>query len=286
MSFNKNKAFDIYKVKFSDIETEQSVEIQKIMEDFSQRNAGHSGMHLKAHSDVYKKHLKVKAEYLINAFLESFPEDERLDAKTENELNRELSEFIDSQYRFTNNSLTQLMHATGMYRAGISTIQSSNLRSHFNEIKNIKLKQMKHLIEKHNRNALQNKKRESFWSTKNGMITAIGTIIIALTGVVVLLINLGIFTKVNSNIEIPSIDKFEIIPPQIKIGSSADLIWQVSHSDSIIINNKIGMVPFVGSKKIFPLRTTSYRLSAFLYNKELSINQKIIVVDSLNHILK
>jgi hypothetical protein len=116
------------------------------------------------------------------------------------------------------------------------------------------------------------------------VITAISTFVIALTGITALII--GISPKSNGNMGIPIINKFELIPAQIKLGDSAKIIWDISNSDSAIIDNKIGLVPFYGSKKIYPLGTSTYRLSAFLNNKELSITNKIIVVDSLNNIVK
>ena len=282
MSLNKSKAYNIYRVKFSKEEQNQVTEIQRIKQDFANRGASRSGVFIKVHREIFEKHYEVKIDCFINAILESFPEDEIIDERAENEVCQELSTFSDTQYQSYNSSLSQLITATGLYRAGISGATLSN--SHFNEIKSLKLGHIKHLIEKHNRSATQNKKRNSFWNTRNGVITAISTFVIALTGITALII--GISPKSNGNMGIPIINKFELIPAQIKLGDSAKIIWDISNSDSAIIDNKIGLVPFYGSKKIYPLGTSTYRLSAFLSNKELSITNKIIVVDSLNNIVK
>jgi hypothetical protein len=286
MSFDKNKANDIFSVTFSDEESNQIREIKETAEDFARRNATHSGMYLKAHIDLYKKHLKVRANYFIKALLELFQEDELIDEKDENELIKELSVHLHSQYNFKSSSLRSVTASTGLNKSGILSTQLSILSSGFNEIKSIKIKYLKQLIEKHNYNVTQIKKSNSFWDTKNGMLTAIGTIILAITSIIVLLNNFGIINNNSSVPIIPEIKKYEIHPSQLEIGNSAELTWNVANSDSVIIDNNIGMVTFIGSKKILPLKTTTYILSAYLNNKTLSISKTIIVIDSLNNIIK
>ena len=285
MSFNKNKAYDIFRVAFSEEESNQIKEVKDTSEDFARRNATRSGIFIKAHIDLYKKHLNVRADYFIKALLELYKEDELIDKKDEDQLVKELSAHIDSQYNFKSNNLKSLTASIGLNQAGILSVQLSSLSSNFNEIKSIKTKHLRQLIEKHNYNVSQIKITKGFWNTKNGMLTAIGTLLIAATSIIVLLINFGIFSRNNEILTIPKIEKFEIQPLQVKLGHSIKLTWNVYNADSVNMNKDIGSLPFSGSKIVSPIKSTTYMISAYLNNTTLSISKRIIVVDSLNNII-
>lgn len=281
MSFNKHKAYDNFRVAFSEEETNQSEEIRETAEDYAKRNATNSGMYFKAHIDLYKKHLKIRVDYFINALLQLFRGDELIKEDIERELYNELSEHIEGYYKFKCDSLKSVMASVGFNNSSILSAQLSALKSDFNETKSIKTKYFKQLIEKHNNLALEIKKSNSFWNTRSGMVAAIATVVIMLFTV---LNSFGVFQKeVTENI--PVIHSFELSLEEISKGQSINLLWNVERADSVTLNYNIGKVSFSGSKIIYPQISTIFTISAFLDNKVLSITRKVIVKDSLGNAL-
>lgn len=61
---------------------------------------------------------------------------------------------------------------------------------------------------------------------------------------------------------LPSIVTFEVNPPVITAGESATLIWNVSGTNSVTIDQGLGVVPAAGSQIVFPTVTTVYTLTA------------------------
>lgn len=53
-----------------------------------------------------------------------------------------------------------------------------------------------------------------------------------------------------------------IVPPLIREGESAMLIWEALNTDRVIITPQIGSVPISGRVRLFPDETTSYEVSA------------------------
>ena len=281
MSFNKNKAYEIFQVDFSEEENSQVNELKETAKDFARRNATNSGMYFKAHTDLYKKHLKIRVDYFINALLKLFRDDEIIKEKVENELIKELSAHIDIFYKYKSDSLKSVMASIGFNKTGILSAQLSALQSGFNEIKSIKTKYLKQLIENHNNIAQEKKKSKSFWNTKSGMIVAICTVVIMLFTI---LNSFGVFQKGTSE-NIPIIHSFDVSLQEISKGQSVNILWDVENADSVLLNNNFGKVSLSGSKIIYPSNSTVITLSAFLDNKILSITKKVIVKDSLGNAL-
>lgn len=281
MSFNKHKAYDIFRVDFSEEEINQVKEVRKIAEDFANKNATNSGMYFKAHTDLYKKHLKVRVDYFINALIKLFRDDETIKEDVENELAKELSAHIDSFYKYKGESLKSVMASVGFNNTSILSAQLSALQSNFNEIKSIKTKYLKQIIENHNNVAQEKKKNKSFWNTKSGMVVAIATVVIMLFTI---LNSFGVFQKGTSE-NIPIINSFDVSLQEISKGQSVNLLWNIENADSVLLNYNIGKVSLSGSKLIYPTNSTIITLSAFLENKVLSITKKVIVKDSLGNAL-
>jgi hypothetical protein len=61
---------------------------------------------------------------------------------------------------------------------------------------------------------------------------------------------------------VPSIITFEANPAVITAGESATLIWNVSGTNSVTIDQGLGVVPVAGSQIVFPTMTTVYTLTA------------------------
>ena len=282
MIFDKNKAYSIFRYKFSDEEKNQIKEIQNLKEDFANRGMSRSGFYVSAHRDLFEKHLKIKCDFLIHAFLESFSNNVTINNATQEKLIDELREFVKKEIEFKSNSIKEVLASTGLNKSGISTAEVSTLRPHFNEILNIKIEQLKHLIEKHNQTVLDEKKKFSFWNTKSGWITAIATAIIMLFTVLSIL---GVFKRgIKQNL--PIIHSFDLSPNVISKGQSINLFWNVENADSVVLNFNIGKVSFSGSKLIYPRSSTNFILSAFLENKVLSVIKMVTVRDSLGNALQ
>jgi len=61
---------------------------------------------------------------------------------------------------------------------------------------------------------------------------------------------------------LPSINTFEASPTVITAGQSTTLVWNVSGTTSVSIDQGLGAVPAAGNQIVFPTSTTVYTLSA------------------------
>ena len=60
----------------------------------------------------------------------------------------------------------------------------------------------------------------------------------------------------------PKISFFRAVPSQIKEGSSTTLKWSVVDASSVTLDQGIGNVPLIGSRRVSPRNTTVYTLTA------------------------
>lgn len=286
MSFDKNKALKLFRVKSSETIKSQIEETKKMVEDFAERNAIRSGTYIKAHTELYKKHLIVKLNILEETIFELIDENYFITNRDEENIVETVNNFVKGECEYKQQNLRSVIASTGLNGSGLASPLVVNIISQFNEERNLKIVYLKHLIEKHNNKANELKKNSSFWNTKNGTITAIGTIILAATSIIAILNSFGVFSNEDHYLyTLPVVKQFDFSVTELKVGNSTNIQWNIENADSISINNGIGRVGFSGTKIIYPLVSTKYNLSAFLQNKILIISKTIVVKDSLGNAL-
>jgi len=286
MSFEKNKTLKLFRVKSAEVTKIQVEEIRKTTEDFAQRNAIRSGMFIKAHTVLYDKHIKEKLQILVEAIFEQIDEKALISKKDEENIINLIKEFVDGECKHKQNNLKSVIASSGLNQSGITSIQVATIASHFNEEKNLKIDYIRHLIEKHNIRSKELIKGRSFWQTKNGTITAVGTSVLALTSIIAILNSFGLFSTNDKYLgKYPFINKYSLSKKEITLGNTLQIFWNVSNADSVIIDPGIGKVSFFGEKIIRPNKTTTFKLSVYFEDKVLSMTKKVVVRDSLNNAL-
>lgn len=76
----------------------------------------------------------------------------------------------------------------------------------------------------------------------------------------------------------PSCDSFTATPGTITLGGTAQLTWQTSNADRVVINNAIGQVPVDGTLSVSPLTNTTYILTVFgTENRSVTCQVPVIV---------
>jgi peptidoglycan-associated lipoprotein len=60
----------------------------------------------------------------------------------------------------------------------------------------------------------------------------------------------------------PTVTEFRVEPSSIERGQSAVLRWTVANSNGVALNNGIGTVPAIGTRRVNPTETTTYSLTA------------------------
>jgi len=283
MLFDKERAYNIFRNNFYVEEKKQKDEINSIDIDFANRHMTTSGVYVSAHIDAYEKHILVKTDILIKAFLESFANNFIIKKKTRTQLYDEFSNYFKRETESKVSSLKSLIARSRLDKAGNSSVIYNNFYSKYSEIKTIKEGFLKSLIDLHNQTAVIERKKNSFWNTKTRIVADISAFILL---VYTILNGFGVVPSLNKkNNSIPSIIKYDIQPTEIKLGESVKIVWEVENADSVLLNNAFGKVSLSDSKIIYPKKTTDYILSAYFGNKVLSTYRNVLVKDSLKSAL-
>lgn len=77
-----------------------------------------------------------------------------------------------------------------------------------------------------------------------------------------LLLSLVVIVGASCVALLPAIASFEVTPAVITAGQSTTLVWNVSGTSSVSIDQGLGAVPSVGSRIVYPTATTVYTLTA------------------------
>lgn len=279
MCFDKGMAYSIFRNNFFNEEKKQKEEINNIDVDFANRNMMSSGACVSEHIKAYEKHLLVKTDFFIKAFLESFAINCIIKKKTRADLLDELNKNIDRDTELNVSSLKSVIERARLDQAGNSSVLISTLYSKYSEIRNIQVQLLERLITSHNQTAVIERKKNSFWNTKTRIVADISAVSLF---IYTILNGFGVVPSLNKKSNnLPLIVKYDIQPSEIKLGESIKITWQVENADSVLLNNTIGKVSLSDSKIIYPPKTMNYILSAYLGNKVLSISKIVLIKDSL-----
>ncbi|MCX6170161.1 MAG: hypothetical protein NTX65_12520 [Ignavibacteriales bacterium] len=165
MSFNRNKAIKLFRVKSAEAIKNQIEEIKQIAIDFAQRNATKSGMYIKAHTDLYVKHIKANLQIFVDTIFEQIGEGNTITQSDEEEIINYLRIYVKGEISQKQSSIKQVLASTGINQTAITDAQMLAISSSFHEEMNLKTDHIQHLIEKHNSDAqikIKNKFLEEF----------------------------------------------------------------------------------------------------------------------------
>jgi hypothetical protein len=111
--------------------------------------------------------------------------------------------------------------------------------------------------------------RKSFWTTPKGFMLQIAAILVILGGA---LLALNVFTS-----PYPVIEYFEAHPMAISQGEQATLSWSVVGATLVVIDQGVGVVSLKDVKRVSPISTTTFTLTAINGTNNRTRSAKVMV---------